>query len=454
MIKERKNISVVIAGIMAVCAFFSCNKDDRFSYSRSENTSAVSTKAVVPSEKARSVMLLYSAGFNSLNGWLREDIDDLSQGYVPYGTPGDKLEGKRSGGAPEHVLLVYSRNGRYQAPESALFRIYMKTDSTVVRDTIKVWDASVSSCTKETMTEVLTMAHDLFPSKTFGMVFTSHASGWLPCGYYNDPNKYERGVTDDFWISPASVRRASQEYFPPIPEYPAVKSIGQDEYPEGSVEMSLRDFADAIPFKMDYLLIDACLSGGVEVAAQLRGKADIVGFSLTEVLADGFNYKTIASRLLRNEPDPVTVCKDYYESYAVRSGVNQSATISVVDTRQMDDLTNICKTLFSKYHFYLENIKGSQVQGFFRYNRHYFYDLEDILVKSGIDESEKAALEAALEKCIVYKAATPWFMRGYDGFEIKTYSGLSMYLPSMGTDILDRYYKETVAWNALTELVQ
>jgi len=457
MLLERRNISLIIAGVIAAAALFSCNKDDRFSYTRSENTSAISTKTVLPSERDRSVMLIYSAGYNTLNAWLKEDIDDLSLGYVPYESNNVELDSKHSVGLSDHILLVYSRNGvgKGNAPESALFRIYMKTDSTIVRDTIKVWGTDVSSCSKETMRDVLTTASEKFPSKTFGMVFTSHASGWLPCGYYNDPNVFENNVTDDFWYSPASVRRTAQEYFPPLEDYPAVKSIGQDDYPDRSVEFSLRDFADALPFKLDYLLIDACLSGGVEVAAELRGKADIVGFSLTEVLSDGFNYKTMTSHLLKNEPDPVAVCRDYYESYAARTGIYQSATISVVDTRLMDDLTEVCKTLFSKYDFYLENMEGSNVQGYFRFNRHFFYDLEDILVKSGIDESEKAALNAALEKCVIYKAATPWFMKGASyGFEIKTYSGLSMYLPSMGTDFLNRYYKETVAWNARTELVK
>ena len=457
MLLERRNTSLIIAAIFAAAVLFSCNKDDRFSYTRSENTSGIGTKTVVPSEKDRSVMLIYSAGYNSLSGWLKDDIDELSKGYVPYDSGSGELDSKHTGGLSDHILLVYSRNGvgKGTAPESSLFRIYMKTDSTIVRDTIKVWGADVSACSKETMREVLALASEKFPSKTFGMVFTSHASGWLPCGYYNDPNVFEKNVTDDFWYSPASLRRTSGEYFPPLEDYPAVKSVGQDEYKDRSVEFSLRDFADAIPFKLDYLLIDACLSGGVEVAAELRGKADIIGFSLTEVLSDGFNYKTMASHLLQNTPDPVAVCRDYYESYAVRTGTYQSATISVVDTRLMDDLTDVCKTLFSKYHFYLENMKGSQIQGYFRFNRHYFYDLEDMMVKCGIDESEKAALEAALEKCVIYKAATPWFMRGASyGFEITTYSGLSMYLPSMGTDFLNRYYKENVAWNARTELVK
>ena len=76
------------------------------------------------------------------------------------------------------------------------------------------------------------------------------------------------------------------------------------------------------------------------------------------------------------------------------------------------------------------------------------------LVKAGASEEEIARLDAALEDCVLYKAATPWFMKGgEDGFAINTHCGLSMYLPSMGTKFLDNYYKTNIAWNQATQLV-
>lgn len=40
------------------------------------------------------------------------------------------------------------------------------------------------------------------------------------------------------------------------------------------------------------------------------------------------------------------------------------------------------------------------------------------------------------------------------GFAITCHSGFSMYLPAMGTDYLDQYYKANLAWNQATGLVQ
>ena len=213
--------------------------------------------------------------------------------------------------------------------------------------------------------------------------------------------------------------------------------------------MSLEDFADAIPMHLDYCLIDACLSGCVEVAHALKGKADIVGFSPTEVLADGFDYKNITTHLFARPLDPVEVCREYFAYYNAQSGSNRSATITAVDTRKMDALEAVCKELFEAYRPILKTMSGGNVQGYFRYDRHYFYDLRDILAQAGISEQEKTRLDAALSQFIVYQAATDYFL----SIPLTRVCGLSMYLPSMGSTYLNNYYKEHVSWNQATELV-
>ena len=74
----------------------------------------------------------------------------------------------------------------------------------------------------------------------------------------------------------------------------------------------------------------------------------------------------------------------------------------------------------------------------------------DIFEKSGVSAEDLATLKSAMDRCIVYKAATPSFI---STFEIKNYSGLSMYLPCAGTALLDSYYKEE-PWNKAVGLVK
>ena len=399
-----------------------CSKDAGFEMGISGADSASrSSSERGYSMPSRRVMVMISAGYNSLSGYLSEDLKDLESGYLPEGTYFNA-----------DVLLVLARlpksAGDYASPSApVLYRLWANRSGEVQRDTIQVWGGDTQLCTRETIHEALSTTQKKFPAQSYGVVFSSHGSGWLPPGYYTDPSQFEPS-SGSLW---------------------SLRSIGQDKTPTGGTEMSLEEFADAIPMHLDYCLIDACLSGCVEVAHALKGKADIVGFSPTEVLADGFDYKNITTHLFARPLDPVEVCREYFAYYNAQSGSNRSATITAVDTRKMDALEAVCKELFEAYRPILKTMSGGNVQGYFRYDRHYFYDLRDILVQAGISEQEKARLDAALSQFIVYQAATDYFL----SIPLTRVCGLSMYLPSMGSTYLNNYYKEHVSWNQATELV-
>jgi hypothetical protein len=296
-----------------------------------------------------------------------------------------------------------------------------------------------------------------FPARGYGMIFSSHATGWLPSGYYSNSKAYESGEYSSPALfsmdyTPSPVPYVAPEYDPSLPQ---TKSIGQDNVIIGednlSYEIDLPAFAEAIPKPFDYILFDACLMGGVEVAYQLRDKCRFVGFSQTEVLAEGLNYKTLAGHLLGlSEPDPVQVCDDFYAYYEAQNGVERSATVSVVDCSRMEPLAELCAELFDRYNSSISVLPSSIVQRYYRYNYHWFYDLESVLVEAGISAEELALLHDALDKCVVYKAATPSFM---DSFDINVYSGFSMFLPSDGGARLKQYYKQ-LDWNIATGLVK
>ena len=415
----KRLIRTLLAVLLVATA---CSKDAGFEMGISGADSASrSSSERAYSMPSRRVMVMISAGYNSLSGYLSEDLKDLESGYLPEGTYFNA-----------DVLLVLARlpksAGDYASPSApVLYRLWANRSGEVQRDTIQVWGGDTQLCTKETIHEALSTTQKKYPAQSYGVVFSSHGSGWLPPGYYTDPSKFEPS-SGSLW---------------------SLRSIGQDKTPSGGTEMDLNDFADAIPMHLDYCLIDACLSGCVEVAHALKGKADIVGFSPTEVLADGFDYKNITTHLFAKPLDPVEVCREYFAYYNAQSGSNRSATITAVDTRKMDALEAVCKELFEAYRPILKTMSGGNVQGYFRYDRHYFYDLRDILVQAGISEQEKTRLDAALSQFIVYQAATDYFL----SIPLTRVCGLSMYLPSMGSTYLNNYYKEHVSWNQATELV-
>ena len=400
----RKTVIFMLAALCAV----SCFKDPNFDPISGESGS-VSPASRVKTEETRHVLLMVSAGYNSLSSYLTDDLEDLASGTLPlFNRQAD-------------VLLVLSRlpqNRLSSTNAPVLYRMYADKNGEVARDTLLTWGTSTPLCTPDLLADALNYVKDHFPAKGYGMVFSSHASGWIP----------------------------------QIEAKSGTKTVGQDKQGSSSFEIDMEEFAAAIPLRMDYILFDACFMGCVEVAWQLREKADIVGFSPAEVLAEGFVYKTLTQRLFQKTPDPVAVCRDYFEQYDPVSG---SATITVVDTRKMDRLATVCKQLFQKYREGIYSLEWSDVQYYFRPGFAYsadikhLFDIQDILVQAGISAEDKAGFDAALKECILYEAHTPQFL----SVPLTRACGLSMYLPTSGTYELTSYYAGHVAWNKATELI-
>ena len=407
------------------------------------------TRERTVSEETRHVMLYYVAGYNDLRNYLASDTQDLLRSEW---LPGDRRS--------DNVILVFSKlsvtPSNFTTPvQPVLFRVTAGDEGQAVCDTLKRWDSGLDAADPATLYEVLSYVKEHFPAAGYGMVFTSHATGWLPKGYYQHPvlNAPAGGFR-----SPAAEAVA----FPKERDgdSPAVKSLGRDLGAGYAIrsEIELEMLADAIPYKLDYLLIDACLMGGIETAYALRGKCTLFGASQTEVLAEGYDYTTIARALAGGTPDPRQVCEKFFTYYDGKTGTSRSATISLINCDRLDGLADVCQTLFVKYRSRIATLNASAVQPFGREHdgsaHPWFFDLQDILIQAGIDEAEKQSLQEALDACVVYKAATPWFFEGhYSGFPIRAHCGLSMYLPSAGSRSLSNWYKQHISWNSATKLV-
>ena len=434
--------------VLASLLIFSCSKDNNFDKEKEQpkpsgETSTEQTRSVVSPQNK--VMILYSAGFHNLSGDQKRNIDELEQGYLPY-----KLNN-------DDALFVFARNtkswGNYSDLSSpVLIRLSKDKEGKVLRDTLRTWPEETRAADPETMNEVLSYIKDIFPAASYGMVFSSHGTGWLPQGYY------ENGTSIDFedvWSAPRQHR-----------------SIGVDAASDNGgrvkvFEMAVDEMAEAIPMRLDYLLFDACLMGCVEVAYAFKDKVRLIGFSPTEVLSEGFDYTTMASFLLGEKCDPQAVCSSYIEKYLAKSGNSRSASISVARLEYMDDFAEVCKTLFEKYRSELSAIKvrsetvksdGYTVrkytpQNYFTGEHRWFYDLRSILVTAGVNEMDLGLFDAALAKVVVYENHTPNFLVN-SSFQFHSCCGLSMFLPSDNKDEKLAAYYRNISWNKATGIVE
>ena len=435
----RKGLKILLAGFAALLALAlaaSCGKeggDARFDdYER--------------------VMIMVSAGRNSLSANLLDDLRELQEGYVPAWNEHKAL-----------VIISHNLNRSYvyaDATEAYVIRLVRGRSGQVFADTLKRYPETTVLTDKADFEAILRYVGAEFPSKHYGMVYSSHGWGFLPKGYYNHRDELEKDPS----FAPArrapraSVRMPSGA-FPYVPDAvdgePRTKSVGQEVFVENGAtvayEMDIADFAAAIPYHLDYMIFDACLMGGVETAWVFRDKADRFIGSQAEIVSDGLDYQQLASRLLEGDaPDLEGVCQDFYDMYKYAKGWRQTATVSLVDTGALDPLAAVCKPLFAKYRTDILALQPGRVQHYYSGEHPWYFDLKDVLIQAGATQEELARLQNALDGCVLFKRATP---RVLDLYDVTVFSGLSMYLPSVPGEYLRSYYRQ-LGWNQASGLVE
>lgn len=386
-------------------------------------------------------VLVYMASHNDLSSYSAADVEEIKSGFLPKWYDSGRGD----------VLLVY-RHGLSDNP--ALMRV--SEDNGRARIDTLVKYTRQNSCEDSTFRKVMKDAFGSFPSDERGLILSSHGSGWLPSGYYADPVDYrfsarigisqgqESGVMD---------RTVERLQVPVIPNPSLVKSFGLDDY--GSTEMDISILRNALTYHLDYLILDACLMGGVEVAFQMRECCDYLVASPAEILSDGFPYSEIMSIAFGRGRDVASRCKEiaekYFEYYNGSSGSNRSATISVLKTSELPTLASSVKAILDaggKQNTDTLSLRRGElryIQGYFRYSRHWFYDLDDYISQVCPDAGLYSSFDAAMQNAVIYKAATPYVLNGMDGFPIKHYSGLSTYVSRSGNSYLNEYYS-TLDW--------
>ena len=265
------------------------------------------------------VLIYYGMGYNNLSGNLRTNLDQLRTDVLP-GLSYDK------------AIVVFCHNtvvsGNYKTyNEPVLMRFYRGSDGKPVTDTLKVYDNMDVSASKESMRQVLEDVKERFPARRYGLLVSSHGTGWLPPGYnYNSE-------------APRQTRRKALAQ--PAQPWPETKAIG-NQYLGSSANttwVQLEDFAGAIPMHLDYLILDNCLSGAVELAYELKDVCDRFVVSPAEILTAGMVYSTLSWDMFAGgNPDLRTYCREYFQYYDAQSGNHRAGTVTLVESAGLDAL--------------------------------------------------------------------------------------------------------------------
>jgi hypothetical protein len=246
------------------------------------------------------------------------------------------------------------------------------------------------------MQMVLNDIVERYPAENYGLVLWSHGTSWLPAGS-------------------------------------TLKSFGEDS----GRQMNISELAEILPVRFDFILFDACLMGAVEVAYELRNQADFIVASSTEIVYTGFPYDKIIPEITKPVPDLITAATEYVDFYRHLPGTYSSATVTVIDTKELESLANAVNRLVSGQKFDMSAFDRTSVQRLDVYGEQYVFDFFDFMDQA-FPEADKNVLSEQLIKTVLYKANT---IRFIDSYDITTYCGLSCYIPHPGRNDLNDSYK-------------
>jgi hypothetical protein len=259
---------------------------------------------------------------------------------------------------------------------------------------------------------VLQDAIRLYPADAYGLVVFSHGSGWLPEGTLAAP-----------------------------------RSVIKDQ----ERELNLLDLSRAIPAgTFDFIVFEACLTAGIEVVYELKDKTPYIFASSAEILSPGFRdvYTTSINYLFEREPRLTSFAENTFNSISTSEAHFYSATFSLIKTSGLDDLAAFLRTHIDRE----KTVDVSDIQRFGRYPFHLlFHDFEDYfsrILKDGASGEELASL---IEKCVVYRRATPAFLLAWDGFEVIRHSGLTVYIEQERYPFLNSEYRNLSWYQAVFE---
>jgi hypothetical protein len=332
------------------------------------------------------VVLVYLGGDNNLSGETYQKKEALKQGWNP------SLRGR---------LLVYS-DPSDDVPK--LLEIGSDKQGATTETVVRTYNES-NSADATVFASVVSEVKAVYPASSYGLVLFSHGSGWLPEG---------------------TLAKS--------------RSVAIDQ----GKEMDLIDFAAAIPdHTFDFIVFEACFTAGIEMAYELKDKTDYILASSAEVLSPGFYgiYEDALAYLFSPKADLKAFARKAFDYFDNQSGDYRSATFSIVQTDRLQSLADWVKNA----RVDLSKNNTSEVQHFDRNTHHLFFDFLDSY-RQTLTAAQSAELERLIGECVIYKAATPWFMLQQNGgFVVKAHSGLTTYIRQKRFPFLNDGY-DKLAW--------
>lgn len=392
--KLKKLILAVLTVITVTTVLVACNHNDE--------------PDPVQEEDLRTV-LVYIAADNSLTSFAADDVAEMVSGFAAVD-------------ADKNNLLVYVDT---QSEKPFLYQITKDSKGAVVKKVLHEYQQQ-NSVYPTVMAEVYNRVFSAFPAKSYGLVLWSHGDGWLP--------------------SPANISasKASTRWF------------GQDGTSYMDIS-SLNTALNSAPH-FDFILFDACFMQSVEVAYELKDRADYFIGAPNEIPGPGAYYTELVPAMFSQANDLAsTVAHGYYDYYAGKytgqlgSNANwtMGVTVSVLKSSEVQALAAATAAILPKYITNGSAINVSSIYSYDPRSTYYYYDLKGLVqsLTSSDDQTLFSAWSDAFELAVPLHLTTDktYSSFGYGMISMSGSSGLSAYIPRSSYVSLNTFY-HSYAW--------
>lgn len=358
-------------------------------------------------------VLVYMVAENSLNSYTTSDIEEMLEGA---GQMPDKSK-----------IVVYLDDIREP-------RIYTITHKTKERTFSALqpsyrFGSELNSASANTLKDVLKYVRTEHPSDSYGIVFWSHASGWIESSFAGDQTS-------------AAARKS-----------PIRKSFGIDNgkntTSNNGSQMNIKDMASALSEfpTFDFIMFDACFMQSVETLFELKDCARYIIGSPAEIPAPGAPYDKLIVPMFAEKIAADGMINSYYNSYC--NDNTYGIVISAVDCSKLDHLAQLTSLYVKEHKEDMLRADLSDVQNYFIYDEWNvkadfpdYYDMQGIMLNT-LSPGEYQQWKAAFDEAVTTTRATDYWYSAYERGRLpidkEQCGGVSMFLP------LDKYADENFA---------
>ena len=279
--------------------------------------------------------------------------------------------------------------------EATVLRTYIETEGYNATD-------------PEVMAQVFRDMQTAAPSNSYGLIFGSHASGWMPAS--------------------ATVSRAFGDddgYSINIPE---LRDVLTNSFSSGN---------------LDFILLDACMMGSVEVAYELRNVADYCIASVMETSASGFPYQRMFHYLSDTDVDYQRICTAFTDYYQSGWG-----TCAAIDCSRLDNLVDAVAGELQNHAADISTLDYQNIQQYGASSyRNFSFDIGDFFRQLN-GGTIPASIQTALDQAVIAKSCIPGKYSYLPEVDADRFCGIGMFFPEYTgrTISWEDYYRTSISW--------